>query len=62
MNTDDCDHQAKQNFLDKSLFQGHPLYDYILPINYTENLEDVFNKCTIEYPNKNKKKKLYKNI
>lgn len=51
MDTDDCSHQTKEKFLDKSLFINHPLYEYIMPIHNTENLEDVFRKCSIKIPN-----------
>lgn len=54
MDTDDCTSAIKIQYLDKSLFSGHPLHEYILPIHNTENLEDVFNKCSIDYPRSKK--------
>ncbi len=41
MDTDDCTPQQKQTYISKEMFRGHWLYDYIVPIYNTENLEDV---------------------
>lgn len=55
MDTDDCTSEEKENFLNKQMFRGHWLYDYIWPIHNTENLEDVLNRCKIEYPGSKKR-------
>lgn len=41
MDTDDCTPQQKQDFLTKKMFEGHWLYDYIVPIANSPSLEDV---------------------
>ena len=55
MDTDDCTSDTKQRYLDKSLFKGHHLYDYIMPIHLSENLEDVLTICDIKYPDSKKR-------
>ncbi|MGN0592193.1 MAG: hypothetical protein ACI4JQ_02970 [Ruminococcus sp.] len=45
MDTDDCTEKQKQEFMDKTMFREHPLYDYIVPIFNTPALEDVMVQC-----------------
>lgn len=40
MDTDDCNEKTKNSFINKSMFKGHFLYDYIVPIYNTPNLEN----------------------
>lgn len=39
MDLDDCEVQKAKEFKDKTMFIGHPLYDYIVPIYNDPNLE-----------------------
>lgn len=41
MDTDDCTVQQKKNFISKKMFEGHWMYDYIVPIYNSPSLEDV---------------------
>ena len=50
MDTDDCTSEDKENFLNKEMFRGHWLFEYIWPIHNTMNLEDVLKKSEINYP------------
>lgn len=50
MDTDDCTVKQKENFLNKEMFKGHWLYNYINPIHNSENLEDVLLHAKINYP------------
>ena len=45
MDTDDCTSEDKENFLNKEMFRGHWLFEYIWPIHNTMNLEDVLKKA-----------------
>lgn len=47
MDTDDCTPKQKKAYIDKTMFQGHPLYDYIVPIFNSPDLENVMVKCGI---------------
>lgn len=41
MDTDDCTEQQKKDYLSKRMFEGHWLYEYIVPIANSPCLEDV---------------------
>ena len=41
MDTDDCTPQQKKDYLSKKMFEGHWLYEYIVPIANSPCLEDV---------------------
>lgn len=47
MDTDDCDELTKSKYISGELFEGHPLYEYIVPIYNISNLEDVMIKAGI---------------
>ena len=47
MDTDDCTEYQAKRFINKEMFKEHLLYDYIVPIYNTNNLEDVMIKCGI---------------
>lgn len=49
MDTDDCDEEEKNNYINKSMFKKHELYNYIYPIYNINNLEDVMKKSKIHY-------------
>ena len=49
MDTDNCSKEVRENFINKSMFKGHWLYDYIVPIYNIEKLEDVLEKAGIKY-------------
>lgn len=49
MDTDDCTDEQKVNFLNKNMFKGHWLYDYIVPINNSPNLEKVLIKASVPF-------------
>ena len=52
MNTDDCTDEQKLNFLNKNMFKNHWLYDYIVPINNSPNLEKVLIKAEVPFKSK----------
>lgn len=41
MDTDDCTNLQKENFMNKKMFNKHPLSNYIFPIVNIPNLENV---------------------
>ena len=47
MDTDDCTIKQKNDFLNKEMFKEHPLYEYIVPINNSPELETVLVKAGI---------------
>ncbi len=47
MDTDDCTEQQKADYISKRMFEGHWLYDYIVPIYNVRNLEDVLLDCKV---------------
>ncbi len=47
MDTDDCTEEQKEKFENKEMFQGHLLYDYIVPIINVPELESVMIKAGI---------------
>lgn len=59
MDTDDCSEEAKKAFLDKSVFIGHWLYEYIVPIVNVTNLEDVMVKCGVKIEKKKEYMKIF---
>jgi len=61
MDTDDCDSEKVDNFLNKSMFKNHWLYDYIVPIYNNINLDDVMTSLGYQI-NKNDKTGCYKKI
>jgi hypothetical protein len=59
MDTDDCTSDEKEAFLNKSIFIGHWLYNYIVPITNITNLEDVMIKCGIKIEKKSEYMKIF---
>lgn len=55
MDVDDCTEDEKRKFKDKSMFDGHWLKDYIVPIYNDPNLEETMKKASIPI---NKKKSI----
>ena len=49
MDTDDCNENQKKFFKDKSMFNEHWLYDYIVPIYNDSNLEEVLVDAGIKF-------------
>lgn len=47
MDTDDCSEKARENYMSGTMFEGHPLKEYIVPIYNISNLEDVMLKAGI---------------
>lgn len=47
MDTDDCTEQQREDYINKKLFEGHWLYDYIVPIYNISNLEEVLMQTDI---------------
>lgn len=47
MDVDDCTEDEKKKFKDKSMFNGHWLKDYIVPIYNDPNLEGTMKKANI---------------
>lgn len=47
MDTDDCTPKEKQAFISKEMFRKHWLYNYIVPIYNSKNIEEVFQKAKI---------------
>lgn len=47
MDTDDCDEVTKEKYINGTLFNGHLLKEYIVPIYNISNLEDVMLKANI---------------
>ena len=41
MDTDDCNESEIKEYKDKKMFKKHWLYDYIVPIYNSKNLEDI---------------------
>lgn len=64
MDTDDCDEKTRSQYINKSLFNGHWLRPYIIPIYNMPNLEEILVKCKIiDKPLSNKEKiPTYKSI
>lgn len=56
MDTDDCTESEAENYINKSMFKTHWLYDYIIPIYNINNLEDVLKKAKVPYETKAKGK------
>lgn len=55
MDTDDCSPKQKKDFISKTMFERHWLYEYIHPIFNSSNLEDVLIKASINFEKKGKK-------
>lgn len=47
MDTDDCSEITKEKYINGTLFAGHPLKEYIIPVYNISNLEDVMLKAGI---------------
>lgn len=47
MDTDDCSEETKRKYMSGTLFSGHILKDYIVPIFNIKNLEEVMEKAGI---------------
>lgn len=47
MDTDDCSELEKNNYINKTMFKGLVLEEYIIPIYNINNLEDVLFKAAI---------------
>lgn len=56
MDLDDCSLEKAKQFKDKSMFNGHPLYDYIVPIYNNPNLEQTMLDIGINIDEKEKVK------
>lgn len=56
MDVDDCPEEQKEAFKDKSMFLGHWLYDYIVPIYNEPNLEQTMSDIGIGIDKHNKSK------
>lgn len=56
MDLDDCTEEIAKKFKDKSMFNGHPLYDYIVPIYNDPNLEKTIEDLGINIDKKQKAK------
>lgn len=56
MDLDDCTQEKAEQFKDKSLFNGHILYDYIVPIYNDPNLEKTIQDLGININRKEKVK------
>ena len=52
MDTDDCTESEREEFINKSMFNGHWAYDYIVPIYNDSNLEEVVQSCGIKFEKK----------
>lgn len=57
MDTDDCSEKAKESFMTKKMFEDHWLYDQIIPINNSPELESVLTKAGITFKKKGDKRK-----
>ena len=47
MDTDDCNENTRNKYISGSLFDGHLLKDYIIPLYNISNLEDIMLKAGI---------------
>lgn len=54
MDLDDCNSEKAEQFKDKSMFSGHPLYDYIVPIYNDPNLEKTMKDLGIDIDERDK--------
>lgn len=54
MDLDDCTPEKAKQFKDKSMFNGHLLYDYIVPIYNDPNLEQTMQDIGINIDEKEK--------
>lgn len=54
MDLDDCTPEKAKQFKDKSMFNGHPLYNYIVPIYNDPNLEKTMQDLGINIDAKEK--------
>ncbi len=52
MDTDDCTDEQQKAFVDKTMFLDHWLYDYIVPIYNTPELESVLVAAGIQFQRK----------
>lgn len=59
MDLDDCTPEKAKQFKDKSMFNGHPLYNYIVPIYNDPNLEKTMQDLGINIDAKEKNKRIY---
>lgn len=57
MDTDDCTAKEKENFLRKHMFKEHWMYDYIIPVFNSPNLEEVLVKANIKFERKGEERK-----
>lgn len=57
MDTDDCTELQKENFLNKQMFNNHPLNNYICPIANIPDLENVLMNSGIMFKKIKKKDK-----
>ena len=57
MDTDDCSPSQKEAYINKSMFKGHFLYENIIPIYNTLNLEDVLEESKIPFTKKGSERK-----
>lgn len=52
MDTDDCSEEQKKAYIDKSMFNKHWAYEYIVPIYNITNLEDAMVDCGVPFEKK----------
>ena len=64
MDTDDCTDEERENFKNGSMFSGHWLRPYIIPIYDSPNLEEVFWESGLlhQKPRKEDKASTYENV
>ncbi|HBI6884535.1 hypothetical protein [Clostridium perfringens] len=58
MDTDDCTKEAKEKFINKSMFKNHWAEEYIVPIYNNNNLEDAMKAIGIDVKKDEKRKYL----
>lgn len=57
MDTDDCNDEQKNAFINKTMFEKHWAYKYIVPIYNSPNLEYALTKSKIPFEKKGEKRK-----
>lgn len=57
MDTDDCTDEQKDDFINKTMFEKHCAYEYIIPIYNSPNLEYALTKSKIPFEKKGEKRK-----
>lgn len=52
LDLDECSEEEKQQYLNKTMFKNHWMYEYIIPIFNEKNLEEVLIDCKVPYEKK----------